>query len=246
MSSTTTDKVRAVDHDTWMALAVTEYERLDGLLRSLAPEQWSAPTDCVEWDVRAMVAHLVGAAEGNARVREGVRQAVVGRRRYPRDVLVDSINMVQIAERADRTPAELVEDLRDAGRRGVAARRRLPAFVRGVVVPIGPPVGTKPIGYLMDCIYTRDAWMHRIDIARATGSDLVVTADHDGVLVADLVAEWATLHDQPFELVLTGAAGLRRTRGSGGERIEIDAIEFARAAAGRLPAEGLLGTPVPF
>lgn len=246
MDGMTTDRLGAVDHDMWMALATTEYARLDDLLRALAPGDWAAPTDCVEWDVRAMVAHLVGAAEGNARVVEGVRQAMVGRRRYRRDVLVDSINMLQIAERADRSPAELVEDLRDAGRRGVAARRRIPGLVRGIVVPMGPPLGTKPVGYLMDRIYTRDAWMHRIDIARATGHDLVVTPDHDGVLVADLVAEWATLHEQPFELVLTGPAGLRRARGSGGERIEIDAIEFARAAAGRLPAEGLLGTIVPF
>ena len=175
MDGTTTDRVGAVDHDAWMALATTEYARLDDLLRSLTPAEWVAPTDCVEWDVRAMVAHLVGAAEGNARIIEGVRQAVVGRRRYRRDVLVDSINMVQIADRAGRTPAELVEDLRDAGRRGVAARRRIPGLIRGIVVPIGPPIGTKPIGYLMDRIYTRDAWMHRIDIARATGHDLVVT-----------------------------------------------------------------------
>ncbi|MGD9955936.1 MAG: maleylpyruvate isomerase family mycothiol-dependent enzyme [Candidatus Nanopelagicales bacterium] len=246
MSGTTGSRLAPVDHDTWMALATTEYARLDALLRDLGPDDWAAPTDCVGWDVRATVAHLVGAAEGNARVREGVRQAAVGRRRYRREVLVDSINELQIAERAGRTPDQLVHDLRDAGRRGVAARRRLPDAVRRVVVPIGPPVGTKPIGYLMDCIYTRDAWMHRIDIARATGRDLEVTADHDGVLVADLVAEWATLHDQPFELVLTGPAGLRRVRGAGGERIEIDAIEFARAAAGRLPAEGLLATAVPF
>lgn len=246
MSGMTASRLEPVDHDTWMALATTEYARLDALLRSLGPDDWAAPTDCVEWDVRAMVAHLVGAAEGNARIREGVRQAVVGRRRYRREILVDSINALQIDERAGRTPDQLVHDLRDAGRRGVAARRRLPAAVRGIVVPIGPPIGTKPIGYLMDRIYTRDAWMHRIDIARATGRDLEVSADHDGVLVADLVAEWATLHDAPFELVLTGPAGLRRVRGSGGERMELDAVEFARAAAGRLRADGLLGTPVAF
>ena len=107
-------------------------------------------------------------------------------------------------------------------------------------------MGTKPVGYLMDCIYTRDAWMHRIDIARATSRPLVVTADHDGLLVADLVEEWASLHGQPFDLVLTGPAGLRRSRGTAGERIELDAIEFARAMAGREKARGLLAVGVPF
>ena len=134
----------------------------------------------------------------------------------------------------------------DAGRRGVAARTRIPGLARRVVVPMGTPVGTKPVGYLMDCIYTRDAWMHRIDIARATARPLVVTADHDGLLVADLVAEWASLHGQPFDLVLTGPAGLRRSRGTTGERIEPDAIEFARAMAGREHAGGLLAVGVPF
>jgi hypothetical protein len=29
-----------------------------------------------------------------------------------------------------------------------------------------------------------------------------LTADHDGRLVADIVAEWASIHEQPFELPL--------------------------------------------
>lgn len=244
--STTTSEVAAVDHDTWMDLATTEYARLVDLLAGLEPDDWTRPTDCAEWDVRAMVAHLVGAAEGNARIRESMRQAVVGRRRYPREMLVDSINCLQVAERVDRAPAQLVADLLDAGRRGVAARRRIPGPVRAVVVPIGPPLGTKPVGYLMDCIYTRDAWMHRIDIARATGRSLVITPEHDGVLVADVVAEWATLHDSPFDLVLTGPAGLRRSRGTEAEHLELDAIEFARTVSGRAPGAGLLGVAVPF
>ena len=235
-----------IDHDTWMAVAATEYARLDDLLRSLDEPDWSAPTDCPGWDVRAMVAHLAGAAAGNARIQESARQAIVGRRRYPRPMLVDSINEVQIADRVGRTPEELVTELRDNGRRGVRTRRRLPRVARAVVVPMGPPVGTKSVGYLMDCIYTRDAWMHRIDIARATGREPVVTADHDGLLVGDLVDEWATLHDEPFDLTLTGAAGLRRARGEGGPRLELDAIEFARTAAGRTSATGVLAVPVPF
>ncbi len=242
----TTDEAVLVDHATWMSLATTEYARLLDPLGGLGPAEWERPTDCTEWDVRAMVAHLVGAAEGNARIREAVRQAAVGRRRFPRPMLVDSINCVQVADRADHAPSRLLADLADAGRRGVAARSRIPGVVRAVVVPIGPPLGTKPVGYLMDRIYTRDAWMHRIDIARATGRQLAVTPEHDGLLVADLVSEWATLHDADFDLLLTGPAGLRRSRGTAGERIEIDAIEFARALAGRTSGAGLLGVAVPF
>jgi hypothetical protein len=193
-----------------------------------------------------MVAHLCGAADGNARPLESARQAAVGRRRYKRAMLVDSINCVQVADRADRTPEQLVAELEDAGRRGVRTRSRLPGALRAVVLPIGEPIGTKPLGYLMDCIYTRDVWMHRIDIARATGRELEVTAEHDGGLVADLVEDWAAVHGKDFDLTLTGPAGLRRSRGTGGELIEVDAVEFARHAAGRAKADGLLGTPVPF
>ena len=43
----------------------------------------------------------------------------------------------------------------------------------------------------MDMVWTRDVWMHRIDITRATGRPLVgkLTAEHDGRIVADIVAE---------------------------------------------------------
>lgn len=62
----------------------------------------------------------------------------------------------------------------------------------------------RPLGCLMDRIYTRDAWMHRADLARATGRPLVLSAGHDGRIVADAVEEWAAVHRRPFTLVLTG------------------------------------------
>ena len=70
-----------------------------------------------------------------------------------------------------------------------------------------PVVESWRLGYLIDIIYLRDLWMHRIDTARATGAELVLTPEHDGVIVADVVAEWARRHQQPFTLELTGAAG---------------------------------------
>jgi hypothetical protein len=63
------------------------------------------------------------------------------------------------------------------------------------------------IGYLVDVILTRDPWMHRIDLSRATGQTLRLSGGHDGVIVADVVAEWAARHDQPYNLELTGPAG---------------------------------------
>jgi hypothetical protein len=39
--------------------------------------------------------------------------------------------------------------------------------------------------------FTRDVWCHRIDICHATGRPMDLKPDHDGRLVADIVAEWA-------------------------------------------------------
>ena len=88
-------------------------------------------------------------------------------------------------------------------------------------------------------------WAHRIDIHAAIDRPMHLTADHDGRLVADIVAEWATIHGQPFELVLDGPAGGKFSQGVDGERVEIDAVDFIRILAGRRPGTGVLGNPLP-
>ncbi len=101
-------------------------------------------------------------------------------------------------------------------------------------------------GYLFETILTRDTWMHRIDTAEATGRPMVLTPEHDGVLVADLVAEWAGRHRAPFTLELTGPAGGRWSAASGGEELVLDAVQFARTVSGRAPGSGLLAVQIPF
>jgi uncharacterized protein (TIGR03083 family) len=236
----------AIGYDGWMAAATEEYRRLDTLLRDLDADDWTRSTDCDEWDVRAMVAHLVGAAEANASLRELVRQAWVGRRTRARGDLVDKMNAVQVAERADRAPADLLSDLADAGGRGVKARTRIPAPVRAVRLPFGPPLGVRSLGYLMGRIYTRDAWMHRMDICRATDRPPVLTSEHDGRLVDDVVREWAAAHGSAYSLELTGPAGGSWGSGGAGKPLVLDAVDFCRTVSGRMPGSGLLAQPVPF
>jgi hypothetical protein len=74
----------------------------------------------------------------------------------------------------------------------------------------------------------------------------VLTPEHDGSLVADVVAEWARRHGQPFSLVLSGPTGGRWAKEGGSEHIEMDALDFCWTLAGRAPGAGLLATPVPF
>ena len=105
-------------------------------------------------------------------------------------------------------------------------------------------------GYLIYTILTRDPWMHRMDICRATGRAPVLTPDHDGVLVADVVEEWADRHDGPYQLHLTGTAGGSFSRGHGGPALTLDAVDFCRLLSGRHAPEStthdLLDVAVPF
>jgi hypothetical protein len=107
------------------------------------------------------------------------------------------------------------------------------------------PVGRQRLGYLFDVGFTRDTWMHRIDLAEATGKPLNPDASHDGRIITDLVAEWATTHHLPFDLELTGPAGGRYTQGTSGEHVAIDAITFARTLAERAHGDGVLSHTLP-
>lgn len=244
-SAPATERAPVMRHGDWMELATEEYRRLDALLAGLSDEEWRLPTDCDEWDVRELVAHLVGAAEAGASMKALMHQARLGRRARPDEPGVDGMNAVQVQERADVRPHQLRADLTGTAARAVRRRSGLPAPLRALRIPFGPPLGTKPLGYLMDRIYTRDAWMHRVDISRATGRALQLTADHDGRIVADVVAEWARAHGQPYRLALTGPAGGAWSHGDG-ELHTLDAVEFCRILSGRAPGEGLLASQVPF
>lgn len=245
---TTTQLPARIDRAEARVLAAEEFRRFADLVASLAGEDWARPTDCTRWDVRAVALHVLGSAEAQASVREFVHQLVAGlrlNRRTAHDHWVDGLNEVQIRERAHLTAGELVAALRDVGPRAVAGRWSTPPPLRRLPVPFGGPVGWAPLAYLLDVGFTRDVWAHRVDICTAVGREMHVTADHDGRLVADMVAEWAALHGEPFELVLTGPAGGSFRQGSGGERVEIDALDLIRTLSGRLPGSGVLRHPLP-
>jgi hypothetical protein len=64
------------------------------------------------------------------------------------------------------------------------------------------------------------------------------TSGHDGRMVADVVADWARCHAQPFTLTLTGNAGGKWRAGNGGEQLRLDALDFCWTLAGRQPGTG--------
>jgi len=249
MSPTDVTTIAELEHHEAMDLQATEFERALALLRSLDSQEWSVQTDCPDWDVRRMWLHVLGASESGASMRESAHQMRLARKRRKHSgvVLEAGLSGVQVDERLDVSPEALLDRLERIAPKTVKARARTPRLVRAFKIAIDAPVVEKwTVGYLNDVIYLRDAWMHRVDTARATGRDLVLTPKHDGRIIADVVAEWARRHGQPFMIELTGAAGGTFKGGTGGEPIVIDAIDFCRLLAGREEATGLLSTVVPF
>lgn len=242
----------ALDRDVAMRLAATEYDRVLRVLRSMPDGAWTSPTDCPGWDVRALAAHLLGMAEMSASLREQIRQLRSAARAG--GVFIDALTGLQVRERADLSPQQVVDRFAEVAVRAARGRRKAPGFVRRRTMPGPQPVGGRPdspqerwtFGYLIDVILTRDPWMHRTELAAAGGVPMELTPDHDGVLVADVAQEWAARHGQPCSLVLTGPAGGRWAWGQGGPTIEMDAMEFCRVLSGRGRGEGLLATEVPF
>jgi uncharacterized protein (TIGR03083 family) len=247
------DEIPAIGHAEAMRLTAAENARLLAQLRGLAGGQWQAATDCTGWTVRDVVVHLVASAQAQANPVEFARQVLAGRR-LTAEIggrhWVDGLNEAQLRARTDWTPAALPDAWERHSAAALTARRRMPAPIRALpVLPIGTALGVRigwqPIGYLFDIGFTRDVWMHRVDIARAAGIAPELTPEHDGRIVADIVAEWSRRHGQPYALTLTGPAGGEFRGGTGGEPQTVDAVEFVRVLSGRAEGPGILRHKLP-
>jgi uncharacterized protein (TIGR03083 family) len=243
------DTITALEHDEWMDLAKAELDRLLALVDGLADADFTRPTDCAGWDVRAVLGHLLGMLELQADPDDRVRQISTAAQTAQQTggLRIDALTALQVHEHAHLTTRELKDALRTAVPRGLAGRRAMPPQFRET--PYDPELpGERPwtFGYLFDVIHTRDPWLHRIDICRATGRSLELTEDHDGRIVADVVRDWAPRHGQGFNLTLTGPAGGAFAAGDGAVVLELDAIEFCRSLSGREEGTGLLSTRVVF
>ena len=240
-------EVRPISGDEIWRLARTEYLRTATLLRRLETADWARRTDCSAWTVRDMAGHLLGAAEGFSnplqmlhQYRDGARLVREGRAHGTQPV--DGANAVQIADHAGLPVPQLIaryEAVIDPVLRWRRRLRHLPGGMDDVARRF-------TFRELFKVILTRDTWMHRLDISRASGIDFEMTAEHDGRIVADAVRDWAAGHSQPFRLLLTGAAGGGYRRGENADAQRMEAVEFARLLSGRSGGAGILGTRIVF
>ncbi|NNE13210.1 MAG: maleylpyruvate isomerase family mycothiol-dependent enzyme, partial [Ilumatobacter sp.] len=210
-----------IDHDEAMRITSVENDKFGRLLRALSPEQWSAPTECTRWDVRAMAAHLVGSAASQASPREFFRQRRSGQpicTELGSPFWWDGMNELQVRERATSTTEQLIAEWDTVSAMALKARTKMPRpIARLKLLKLPEPVGRQPLSYLFDIGFTRDVWAHRIDIAHAIDTEPDHDAAHDGRILADIVAEWASTHGEPFVLVVDGPAGGTYVQGAGGD-----------------------------
>ena len=237
------DDIRRIARETDAeAVALAAYDQLLRALEQLQPDDWSAPTECTGWDVAAMVGHLIGAAKAGASLRHMLRQQMWGARnarRYDGNSL-DAANDLQVRDHSALSPDERIASLRELAPAAVRGRLRTPRPMRRIQLPLdaggSTAVGSPErlaVGDLMDVIYTRDVWLHTVDITRATGRPRPIDEQLDRRIVEDVVAEWAARHEQPVVLTLTGPVTGRYRQGDGGARLTVDAIDLCRILSGR-------------
>jgi uncharacterized protein (TIGR03083 family) len=237
--------IPAIEHPEAMRLAETESDRFLDLVRELEDDDWRRPTDCTDWSVKDIVVHQLGEAAAVSSIREMVHQMRAARRLPKTMARVDRLNAVHVSERRHLSTGRLTELLAPALHRALRARRRAPALIRKIRFSADNS-GRVSFGYINDIVLTRDSFVHRVDISRATSKPLVVASDHEGRIVADVVRDWAAHHSRAFTLRLSGLAGGAYRSGSDGEEFQLDAVEFCRILSGRAPGDGLLKTQVMF
>ena len=238
-SPTVAEAMRApyVTADEAYDLLQVALERFLALVETLEPDDWSKPTACTAWTVRDMLAHQAGGYASGASYHEMIRQYT----RLPRQGQLpeDAINELQVRERAAHSPAELIAELRQVG--PVASKKWAYQFrlIKPIAVP-HPVGGFMSVRHLMWVIHSRDTWMHRLDICRATGRAFQQTREHDGRIVELILRDVdralrPRLGGQAIIIELLGVAGGIWKVGDGNPAatIQMDALDFCIFASGR-------------
>ena len=172
---------------------------------------------------RAHGEHRLGRARGHAApARRGGGQRVVPRERPPdahREASVQGDRRSPLGRRRQRDPDPGARRRSRATRSSTGTRPRSPSAVRAR--QSHPEAwcarcrsSTSPHRSAASRSATSWTWSTRVTCGctgstspSATGRPLELTPEHDGRIVADIVAEWAKLYDHAFELELDGPAG---------------------------------------
>lgn len=234
-------RIPEVTADEAFTLMQTSFERFMTVIESLEADDWDNPTACTAWDVHDMVAHQAGGYVSGTGYREMFRQyrAIVTAKGLPED----AINAMQVAGRADRSPTELIAELRAAGPTAIRKWAYEFRLAKAIVMPHAI-AGWRNVRYLMWVIHSRDTWMHRLDICRATGRPFEQTPEHDGRIAALVMMDVekalsGKLRGRSIVFELSGTAGGAWKFGAGepAATVQMDALEFNIFVSGRTSFE---------
>jgi uncharacterized protein (TIGR03083 family) len=219
------------------ALLSTALERFVALVETLGTDDWGKPTACAAWTVRDILAHQAGGYASGIGYREMIRQYGTPPRKG--QLPEDAINALQLRERAGHSTDQMIGELRRVG--PIAIRKWASQFrmIKPLALP-HPVGGLLTVRHLMWVIHSRDTWMHRVDICRATGRPIEQTREHDGRIVALIVRDVAArlrkqLDGRAVALELSGRAGGVWKLGVGdpAATLSMDALDFSIFASGR-------------
>src|SRR5450759_308684 len=115
-STTAVDAIPPLGHDEAMRLAAAEYDRLLALTDDLGDDEWSRQTDCTDWDVKALLGHVLGMLELQANAEERMRQIKTAAEIAARTgcLRLDAMTALQVSEHAPLAPEQLRRALHDA------------------------------------------------------------------------------------------------------------------------------------
>jgi uncharacterized protein (TIGR03083 family) len=206
------------------------------VLGGLSDADWPRRTDCLDWTVRDLAAHLVAQAEGVINPLVVLRRMRRGARRFPHLCRLDAYTSVQVADHEGEGGPRLAEAFASQWPKAVTAMRRTPGVARRISMDAGVPGKVRiTLGHLYDCILPRDLWMHRVDLSRATGRE-TEHGDHYGHIIGDVMCDLVAAWTGPaVALHLTGPAGGDWALGRGAPVAEVaaDTVDYMRTLAGR-------------
>jgi uncharacterized protein (TIGR03083 family) len=230
-----------VTADEAFSLMTVELERFLSLVDTLDPADWSRPTACTAWTVREILAHQAGGYSSGTGYREMVRQLAAPRK--PGQLPEDSMNALQVSERASRSPAELIAELRAVGPFAIQKWAYQFRMIKPISIP-HPVPGSLSVRHLMWVTHSRDTWMHRLDICRATGRAFEQTVEHDGRIAALIMLDVEKalrrkLGEVSLIFELSGIAGGTWIIGTDQPAavIQMDVLDFNILASGRFTYE---------
>ena len=130
------------------------HETMQPLVAAVGSDQWSAPTPCADWDVRALLAHVVG---GNRLFAAALRGA-------PLEQARQELEQARQALAAAPPGADVSGVYADSVAAVIAAFRSPGVLERPVTVPVGTIPATVALH-----LRIVEALVHGWDLARATG-----------------------------------------------------------------------------